>query len=66
MDILAWPHLDGMYASSAFHVNVHLILIRRKMKSSRYKLLTELALLVECLAPEQNCIKCIICMVKFL
>ena len=64
MDI--WPQLVGMYASFAFHVNVDLILIKGKMKSSRYGLLTELALLVECLAPEQNCIKCVICMVKFL
>ena len=54
-----------MYASFAFHVNAELILIQAgKMKSPRYGLLTELALLVECLAPWQNCIKCIICMVN--
>ena len=55
-----------MYASVAFHVNVDLILIQGKMKSSRYGLLTEDALLVECLASEQNCVECIICMVKLL
>ena len=33
-----------------------------KMKSSIYGLLTDIALLVECLAPGQNCIICIICM----
>ena len=27
--------------------------------------MTELALLAECLAPGQNCIACIICLVKF-
>ena len=32
------------------------------MKSARYGLLTELALLVECLAPGQNCIACMILM----
>ena len=36
------------------------------MKASRYGLLTELALLVECLARGQNCIACILYMVKFL
>ena len=35
------------------------------MDISRYGHLTKLALLVECLAPGQNCIACIICMVKF-
>ena len=39
-----------------------LILIRGKIKSARYGLLTELALLVKCLAPGQNCIACIICL----
>ena len=29
--------------------------------TSSYGLLNEVALLVECLAPRQNCIKCIIC-----
>ena len=38
-----------------------LILIQGKIKSSRYGLVTELALLVESLAPGQNCIACIIC-----
>ena len=33
-----------------------------KMKSSSYGLLADIALLVECLAPGQNCIICIICM----
>ena len=39
-----------------------LTLKKGKMKSSSYGLLTDIALLVECLAPGQNCIICIICM----
>ena len=37
-----------------------LTLNKGKMKSSSYGLLTDIALLVECLAPGQNCIICII------
>ena len=39
-----------------------LTLKKGKMKSSSYGLLTDIALLVGCLAPGQNCIICIICM----
>ena len=43
------------------------ILMKAKIITSSYHgLLTELALLVECLAPGQNCIACILRMVKFL
>ena len=38
-----------------------LILIKGEMKFSSYGLLTELALQVECLAPGQNCITCMMC-----
>ena len=38
-----------------------LTLIKRKIKSSSYELLAKIALHVECLAPGQNCITCIIC-----
>ena len=34
--------------------------MKGKIKTSSYRLLSELALLVECLAPGQNCITCII------
>ena len=34
--------------------------MKGKIKTSSYGLLSELALLVECLAPGQNCITCII------
>ena len=37
-----------------------ILILYRKIKSSTYGLLTNIALLVECLAPGQNCIKCII------
>ena len=40
--------------------------MKAKIETSIYGLLTELALLVECLAPSQNCIACTKCMVKFL
>ena len=43
-----------------------LLILKRKIKSFSYGLVIDIALLVECLAPGQNCIKCNICTIKFL
>ena len=60
-----WPQLDCEYAQldcELLYLSMcDLALMKGKTKSSSYGLLTDITLQVECLAPGQNCITCIIC-----
>ena len=44
LSLTFWSHLDGMYASFAFHVYGRLNFKQVKIKSSSYGLMTDIAL----------------------